>query len=87
MAKNLEVSFFARETAIMYLVEKPDLLTIDIISKILDQGSVDRVQKAIASGIAVKPLSPELNNSLDSLKKSVAQKGTNNSYADTSPKP
>jgi ribonuclease HI len=86
MAKNLAASYFTKETAIMYLVEKPNLLTPDIISRILDKESVDRIEAAIANGVSVKPTHVQLSKSIDSMKRTPDQKGLKNTYADSSPK-
>jgi type 1 glutamine amidotransferase len=68
------------------LVEKPNLLTPDIISRILDKESVDRIEAAIANGVSVKPTHVQLSKSIDSMKRSPDQKGLKNTYADSSPK-
>jgi ribonuclease HI len=87
MTKNFATSYFSRETAIMYLVEKPKLLTPAIISRILDTESSTRIKNAIECGIAVKPNHPQLNNALNSTQSPDANKGKNRQYVSASPNP
>jgi ribonuclease HI len=55
LKKNFTASSFCKEVAIVYLVEKPNLLTQDIIRNILDPYSATRIECAIRDGITVQP--------------------------------
>lgn len=66
LKKNFAASWFCKESAIMYLVEKPTLLTPDIISNILDPHASKRIECAIRDGIVVKPANPALVQTITS---------------------
>ncbi|MFK4132183.1 ribonuclease HI [Pseudomonas luteola] len=65
LKKNFEASFFARETAMMHLIENPGLLTPDIINSILGGEIASRIEHAISSGVAIKPSHPQLSQTLN----------------------
>lgn len=68
LRKNFAASAFCKEVAIMYLVEKNDLLTPDIISNILDTYSSTRISAAIRDGINVVPVHSALIQTISAAK-------------------
>lgn len=66
--KNLSASAFCKEVAVMYLVEKPNLLTQDIMDNILDTYSRKRISSAIRDGIHVTPVHQALVQTITTAK-------------------